>query len=57
MSTGSGNVFLGHNAGYNEMGSNKLYIENSDISTPLIYGEFDNNLLQINGTLKIVDGT
>ncbi len=56
LSTGSGNVFLGHNAGYNEMGSNKLYIENSDITTPLIYGEFDNNIVQINGTLKVVDG-
>ena len=38
---GSGNVFLGNEAGYKETGSNKLYIDNSDTSTPLIYGQFD----------------
>jgi hypothetical protein len=41
--TGSRNVFLGNNAGYNQGNiDNKLYIENSD-ATPdsaLIYGEF-----------------
>ncbi len=52
--TGSGNVFLGRSAGYNETGSNKLYIDNSSISTPLIYGEFDNNILTINGNLRVV---
>ncbi|MBK7011237.1 MAG: hypothetical protein IPH36_22660 [Saprospiraceae bacterium] len=31
MPIGSNNVFIGYNAGYNEInGSNKLYIENSD---------------------------
>ncbi len=49
--TGDGNVFLGYQAGYNETGSNKLYIENSSSSTPLIYGEFDNDIVTINGTL------
>jgi hypothetical protein len=48
-----GNVFLGYQAGYNETGSNKLYIENSSSSTPLVYGEFDNNLLRVNGTLNV----
>ena len=52
--TGIGNVFLGHVAGYNETGSNKLYIDNSTTSTPLIYGEFDNNILTINGNLKVI---
>ena len=52
-STGSYNVFLGNSAGSSETGSNKLYIENSNSSSPLIYGEFDNDLLQINGTLSI----
>ncbi|MFW6132001.1 MAG: hypothetical protein ACOC5F_05340 [Candidatus Aminicenantaceae bacterium] len=33
--------------GYNETGSNKLYIDNSDTSPPLIYGEFDNDLITI----------
>jgi hypothetical protein len=51
--TGSGNTFLGHNAGYNESGSNKLYIDNSDTSDPLIYGEFDTNIVNINGKLGI----
>lgn len=47
-STGSSNVFLGYQAGYNEGGSNKLYIDNSNTSTPLIYGEFDNDVVGIN---------
>lgn len=50
---GASNVFIGYNAGYNETGSNKLYISNSNTSNPLIYGEFDNNLLKINGNLYI----
>ena len=51
--TGSGNVFIGHEVGYDETGSNKLYIDNSDTDSPLLYGEFDNDLLRINGTLDI----
>jgi hypothetical protein len=43
---------LGWRAGYNETGSNKLYIANSDTTTPLIYGEFDNEILNVNGKLK-----
>jgi len=39
--------------GYNEAGSNKLYIDNSSTLTPLIYGEFDNDLVTINGDLGI----
>ncbi|MBI1306540.1 MAG: hypothetical protein GC181_07995 [Bacteroidetes bacterium] len=58
-STGSGNVFLGYRSGFTETGSNKLYIENSDVSSTqaLIYGEFDNDFLAINGDLRINDGT
>lgn len=56
-SLGSGNVFLGQRAGYNETGSDKLYIDNSDATSPLIYGEFDTDLLAINGTLRVNDGT
>ncbi|MFZ2978592.1 MAG: hypothetical protein WA057_02900, partial [Candidatus Magasanikiibacteriota bacterium] len=48
-----GNIFLGYNSGYNETGSNKLYIENSNSATPLIYGEFDNDLIRINGQLSV----
>lgn len=53
--TGSYNVALGNQAGYYETGSNKLYIANSFDTTPLIYGEFDNDLLRVNGTLNIND--
>jgi len=52
--TGTGNIFLGFTAGYNETGSNKLYIDNSHTSTPLIYGEFYNKILTINGNLRVV---
>ena len=50
---GSGNVFLGNMAGYFESGSDKLYIDNSDVSTPLIYGDFAENKLTINDVLRI----
>ncbi len=52
-SEGSGNTFLGYSAGYNETGSNKLYIANSDTTSPLIYGEFDNSIVMVNGKLGI----
>ena len=52
-SSGHGNIFLGFNAGYNETGSNKLYIHNSNTTTPLIYGEFDTRILNINGKLGV----
>jgi hypothetical protein len=51
--TGIGNVFLGYYTGYNETGSNKLYIDNSATSSPLIYGEFDNDILAVNSTVGI----
>ncbi len=44
--TGSSNVFLGNEAGYNETGSNKLYIANSKDNT-LIYGNFENRRVGI----------
>jgi len=53
IANGSNNIFLGYQAGYNETGSNKLYIENSDSSTPLIYGEFDNDLVRVNGEFEV----
>jgi hypothetical protein len=48
--TGTGNVFLGHKAGYNETGSDKLYIDSSDTSSPLIYGDFSADTITINGS-------
>lgn len=55
MSTGDDNVLLGYQSGYGlTTESNRLIIENSnDISTPLIYGEFDNDLLKFNSSLEV----
>lgn len=52
-STGSGNVFMGYNAGYSETGSNKLYIDNSSTSSPLIKGDFSANTLTFNGDVGV----
>ena len=63
---GSGNVFIGNAAGRNEIESNKLYIENSSSNSPLIYGDFMNDVLKLNASVGIgiepsyeldVDGT
>lgn len=53
--SGSGNVFIGSRAGENETGSDKLYIDNSNTTTPLIKGDFASNKLTINGD-EIVTG-
>ncbi|HLP60177.1 MAG TPA: tail fiber domain-containing protein [Candidatus Deferrimicrobium sp.] len=50
---GTGNVFIGYSTGYNEAGSDKLYIDNSNTASPLIYGDFFNNILKINGNLGV----
>ena len=50
---GGNNVYIGAYAGENATGSNKLYIEGSNSNSPLIYGEFNNDLLRINGALNI----
>jgi hypothetical protein len=51
--TGDKNVSIGYRAGENLNGSNKLYIENSDSYYPLIYGEFDNDSVKINGSFYV----
>lgn len=50
-SIGNGNVFLGSHAGSDETGNNKLYIHNTngDANTALLYGEFDNKMIRLNG--------
>ena len=48
--TGNSNVFIGHCAGYNETGSGKLYIA-TGATNPLIYGDFVNKYVQINGSI------
>lgn len=47
---GAGNVALGFNAGFNETGSNKLYIENTAANkdNALIYGDFAADSLLLN---------
>ena len=51
---GSSKVFLDNQAGYYETGSNKPYIDISNTRNPLIYGDFNSNLVQINGNLNLV---
>jgi hypothetical protein len=50
--TGSGNIGLGYNAGYSETGSNKLYIDNSNTSSPLIGGDLSGNFVGINQSIS-----
>ena len=51
----SGSVFIGYQAGFNETNSNKLYIENSSSTTPLILGDFSSDQVGIN-TDKLTSG-
>jgi hypothetical protein len=52
--TGFGNVFLGYTAGGNSVtDSDKLFIDNTNTSTPLIWGDFSTDILRVNGTLNI----
>ncbi|NAY93460.1 hypothetical protein GTQ34_16230 [Muricauda sp. JGD-17] len=46
--SGNNNVFIGYKSGYSETSSNKLYIENSDSTIPLIYGKFDTDQIGLN---------
>jgi len=49
----SGSVFLGYQAGYSETEDDKLYIENSNSSAPLIWGDFSTDSLRIHGDLHV----
>jgi hypothetical protein len=54
LTSGSGNVLIGYSAGYSlTTQSNRLYISNSNDATPLIYGEFDTDILRFNGRVGI----
>jgi hypothetical protein len=50
--TGSGNVFIGRSAGENSNVSNRLFIDNSSTTNPLIYGEFDTHVLKLYGRVE-----
>jgi hypothetical protein len=51
--SGSGNIFLGYQTGYSQAGSNQLLIDNSNTTTPLIYGNFASDYLRIYGKFGI----
>jgi len=51
----TGCVYIGDHSGENTTVDNRLIIDNSNTITPLIYGEFDNDIVKINGTLKITE--
>ena len=56
--TGTGNVAIGNQAGFSEVGSNKLYITNSNTTpiTSLIYGDFSGTrILRTNSIFQIGD--
>jgi hypothetical protein len=50
-----GCVFIGFAAGYNETNSNKLYIENSSSSEPLIGGDFSTDEVDLNAKVNVRD--
>ena len=54
MEYGNGNVFIGNESGrYAYDLDDQLYIENSDTINPLIYGDFSQDIVGINGNLGI----
>jgi hypothetical protein len=56
---GNNNVIIGFYAGSQETGSNKLYIDNTNTTSPLIYGDFTNGseMLVFNGNVGIGTNT
>ncbi len=59
ISRGSRNIIIGNEAGPLAGASinDRLYIDVNTTSDPLIYGEFDNDILRINGTLEVESNT
>ena len=55
--TGNSNVAIGYRAGYSELGSNKLYINTTDSSAPLIGGDFLNDRAGINYDITLLTHT
>ncbi len=55
---GSNNLFLGYLVGSAETTtSNQLFVDNSNTSNPLIWGDFGNDSLTIHGTLSVANPT
>ena len=57
MTTGYGNILIGSSAGQNETGNNKLYIENSSSSKPMIGGDFGSRYVSIDNKLRLNGAT
>lgn len=56
--TGSKNIIIGDSAALSQTAiSNKLWIDNSNTSTPLLGGDFSVDRVDINGTLKVTGGS
>ncbi|MCB0689160.1 MAG: hypothetical protein KDC53_21630, partial [Saprospiraceae bacterium] len=59
ITTGSANICFGKSAGPtmdSSSVSNRLYIDIEETNAPLIYGEFDNDFVRINGTFEVTAG-
>lgn len=54
-SSGVGCVYIGYMSGGSASTNNTLYIENSNSQNPLIYGEFDNDLIRLNGVTTLTN--
>lgn len=56
QSKGSKNVFIGRSAGEGSSVNAQLFIANSNTSTPLIWGSFDNQEVKLNGKVGVSMG-
>lgn len=54
-SESNNSVFIGIHAGSGEKKDNRLHINNSETAKPLIYGEFDNKKVIVNGNCEFTD--
>lgn len=59
ISSGSDNVLIGRDTGPSTTSviNNRLFIDNQVGLNPLIYGEFDNDIVRINGEFQVDDPT
>ncbi|MBW2938604.1 tail fiber domain-containing protein [Aureisphaera sp. CAU 1614] len=59
ISSGSDNVLIGRDTGpaTSSVINDRLFIDNQSGLNPLIYGEFDNDIVRINGELQVDDPT
>ncbi len=49
-------IHIGYNAGWSNADDDRLYIDISNTTTPLIYGEFDNRVLNFDGDVGLTAG-